>query len=137
VRLTVTIARRPARRRVTALLAACCALAMLGSALHHLLARHAVCAEHGETIDAPAARELARPPVSAQVEARAPAASQGQHEHCAWVHHRRSLGLGAPTLSVAAPPLVPAASVAFAARPAPAPRESVLSLAPKSSPPAG
>jgi hypothetical protein len=135
VRLTVTLARRPARSRLVALLAACCALAMLGSALHHLLTPHAVCAEHGEAIDATSTRALTPPPPTSEVESASPLL-QDQHDHCALVHHRRQLWLGALTASVSRLPIASDKVTAIASRPTPEPHQPLLSLAPKSSPPA-
>lgn len=135
MRLTVTLARRPARSRLAALLAACCALAMLGSALHHLLTPHAVCAEHGEAIEAQATRALTPPPSNSQVES-APQVLQEQHDHCALVHHRRLLWLGAVPASVSALPIASGKAAALTSRVSPETPQPLLSLAPKSSPPA-
>lgn len=108
-------------------------VAQLGGAAHEAAVRHVACAQHGELIEAPDLDPSHDTAAGEQHFGRAGVG--GDHEHCDLASALRQHGLQAR------PPVVAIASIAIAPLPAPsldlaAPARSIISLAPKTSPPA-
>ena len=139
------------QRTLMLLVAFGCSVLQLESAVHFVLVHHSVCQEHGELVHGESGHDLGQavPPVAAaagegdhasvSVEPTA-AADSHDHDHC--------LGAAARHASSAAPRLALRLAVAprramvtaVASRgeaPAPLPRQWLLLLAPKNSPPSG
>jgi hypothetical protein len=127
------------RRTATWATAALCLLIQLVATAHLVVARHEVCAEHGEVIHAgdhhadPIEATGRAPTTGAALREAAPADDHREvDDHCRALTERRDItdapALALPLLAVAARP--PAPPVAAAAR-----ATSVYRLAPKNSPP--
>jgi len=107
--------------------------AQLAGAAHEAAVRHVACAQHGELIEAPELDPSREAPAGEEHFGRA--GTGGDHEHCVLASALRQHGISTR------PPVVAATSIAIAPLLAPpidgaTPARSIISLAPKTSPPA-
>jgi hypothetical protein len=131
-------ARATRRSSVTFVVASACMLAQLGMVAHDILARHVVCAEHGEMLDAvapdrraPSEETKARP-----VLARSSREAAQAHDHCLVVSTRQR-SKQVEDGATASGPSRSASKVGIASREASWKGPiALLALAPKISPPA-
>ena len=132
--------RRTAVDCLTAGVAIACLLTQASGLLHGLLVEHARCPEHGEAVHVGetghAAHASAIPGATAALHAAAARVEAHAHEHCALASDRRERAIaGRPSTTATAAPRAVARAVPLLSLAHPA-QIPLLSLAPKSSPPA-
>ena len=117
-------------------LAALLAVAQAAGLAHQLVADHRTC-EHGQIVEAGAAlSHEAVEPDAAHLLAPEGERAEGEHVHCLAVALQRQAAERAATPLLAAPPRLAHATLVRDVAPVVLPREVLLLLAPKASPPA-
>lgn len=128
---------RQSLKALAALLVVLLVGSQLLAALHQLLVRHEVCAEHGELIHVAAHVETRSASRSASERSAFVAARAGHaHDHCAVLAsaHEKRASVARTDTTIAAAPIAPRVSV-LATGAEPRGGIDVLSVAPKQSPP--